>query len=113
MSGASSSSPFSARVVAILIAVAAISFGAVLVMAGWALSRAHTLGDAPARAVAVGALFFLASDATLAINRFVTPLPHAAVWVLGSYYAAQCFLVMGWLRGQAPALPRHALAQGT
>ena len=60
-----------------------------------------------------GALFFLASDATLAINRFVTPLPHAAVWVLGSYYAAQCFLVMGWLRGQAPALPRHALAQGT
>ena len=31
-----SASPFSARVVAVLIAVAAISFGAVLVMAGWA-----------------------------------------------------------------------------
>lgn len=31
-----SASPFSARVVGVLIAVAAISFGAVLVMAGWA-----------------------------------------------------------------------------
>ena len=40
------------------------------------------------------------SDATLAIGRFLTPLPHAAVWVLGSYYAAQCLIVMGWLRGQ-------------
>jgi uncharacterized membrane protein YhhN len=40
------------------------------------------------------------SDTALAINRFVSPLPHSAVWVLGSYYAAQCLIVMGWLRGQ-------------
>ena len=42
---------------------------------------------------------FMLSDATLAINRFVSPLPHSPVWVLGSYYAAQCLIVIGWLRG--------------
>lgn len=40
----------------------------------------------------------MVSDALLAINRFVLPLPASALWVLGSYYAAQCLLVMGLLR---------------
>jgi len=40
------------------------------------------------------------SDALLAINRFVSPLPMSAFWVLGSYYAAQCLMVMGVLRIQ-------------
>jgi hypothetical protein len=56
MSGAPSSSPFSARVVAILIAVAAISFGAVLVMAGWApeLRDRNRAGDHPYSTSALG-----------------------------------------------------------
>ncbi|MDP3458711.1 MAG: hypothetical protein Q8S09_05490, partial [Hyphomonas sp.] len=56
MSGAQSSSPFSARVVAILIAVAAISFGAVLVMAGWApeLRDRNRAGDHPYSTSAIG-----------------------------------------------------------
>ena len=58
-------------------------------MTAQALGRASVLGDTDARAVAVGACFFMLSDTLLAINRFVTPLPLAAVWVLGSYYIAQ------------------------
>ncbi|MDP1556127.1 MAG: hypothetical protein Q8L84_11785 [Hyphomonas sp.] len=56
MSGAQSSSPFSARVVAILIGVAAISFGAVLVMAGWApeLRDRNRAGDHPYSTSAIG-----------------------------------------------------------
>lgn len=57
MSGnAPASSPFSARVVAILIAVAAISFGAVLVMAGWApeLRDRNQAGDHPYSTSALG-----------------------------------------------------------
>jgi sterol desaturase/sphingolipid hydroxylase (fatty acid hydroxylase superfamily)/uncharacterized membrane protein YhhN len=73
---------------------------AIAVMASWAVSRATVLADGPAWAVAVGAICFLVSDATLAVNRFVMPLPHSAVWVLTTYYAAQCLLVMGWLRGR-------------
>jgi uncharacterized membrane protein YhhN len=69
-------------------------------MASWAVSRATVLADGPAWAVAVGAISFLISDATLAINRFVMPLPHSAVWVLTTYYAAQCLMVMGWRRGR-------------
>ena len=74
---------------------------AIAVMAALAVGRAQVLGNTSARLVALGAVCFLVSDTTLAINRFVTPLPHSAVWVLGSYYAAQCLIAIGWLRGQA------------
>jgi sterol desaturase/sphingolipid hydroxylase (fatty acid hydroxylase superfamily)/uncharacterized membrane protein YhhN len=74
---------------------------AIAAMSALAISRAQVLDNTAARLVALGAACFLVSDATLAINRFVSPLPHSAVWVLGSYYAAQCLIVMGWLRGQA------------
>jgi sterol desaturase/sphingolipid hydroxylase (fatty acid hydroxylase superfamily)/uncharacterized membrane protein YhhN len=72
---------------------------AIAAMAALAIGRAQRLGGA-AWLVALGAACFLFSDATLAINRFVAPLPHAPVWVLGSYYAAQCLIVIGWLRGE-------------
>ena len=47
----------------------------------------------------VGGLLFMSSDALLAINRFHTPLPASALWVLATYWAAQ------WLI--ASALPRR------
>jgi alkylglycerol monooxygenase len=41
----------------------------------------------------VGACFFMLSDALLATNRFVAPLPLASLWVLATYYAAQVLIV--------------------
>ena len=38
------------------------------------------------------------SDSLIAVNRFVTPLPLAGLWVLGSYYAAQLLIVLNALR---------------
>lgn len=73
---------------------------AICAMASVAVGRALLLGDTPARMVAAGALFFMVSDATLAFNRFVSPLPLASVWVLCTYYAAQCLIVMGMLRSR-------------
>ncbi|MDM0049101.1 lysoplasmalogenase family protein [Variovorax sp. J22R115] len=58
-------------------------------MAAQALGRAAVFSDASARRVAVGACLFMLSDALLATNRFVSPLPVASLWVLASYYAAQ------------------------
>ena len=69
-------------------------------MAAQAMGRATVLGDGASRAVAVGAACFMASDALLAVNRFVTHLPAQAFWVLSTYYAAQCLLVMGLLRSK-------------
>ena len=76
---------------------------AIALMAAQAIGRATVLRDKPSVLVAVGALCFMLSDTLLAINRFVTPLPMSPVWVLGTYYTAQCLIVAGVLRQrQAP-----------
>ena len=71
---------------------------AIITMAGTALDRAAQRRTRGSQAVALGALLFLASDLCLAVNRFVAPVPLSSVWVLGTYYAAQCLMLMGWLR---------------
>ena len=81
----------------------------IALMAAQAIGRATLHRDGASLAVALGAGFFMLSDATLATNRFVSPLPMSQVWVLGSYYAAQVLIVMGVLRGRragaAPIAP--------
>jgi alkylglycerol monooxygenase len=76
---------------------------AIVIMASVAMGRAQRLNGMPARLVAVGTVLFMASDATLAFNRFVSPVPLAQAWVLGTYYAAQCLIVMGMLRSDRRA----------
>lgn len=71
----------------------------IALMAAQALGRARTLGDRAAHQVALGACIFMLSDALLATNRFVLPLPLAQVGVLTTYYAAQAFIVHGTVRG--------------
>lgn len=73
---------------------------AIVCMASMAWGRAGLLNNGPARMVALGTVFFVVSDATLAYNRFVSPLPFARAWVLSTYYAAQCLIVIGWLRAK-------------
>lgn len=45
--------------------------------------------------VAIGALVFMASDLTLAINRFVAPIKNVHLWVMSSYTLAQGMMVFG------------------
>ena len=54
--------------------------------------------------VAIGAGFFMLSDALLATNKFATPLPMAQLWVLSTYYIAQ-ILMTRFARPAASALP--------
>lgn len=67
--------------------------GVIVLMAAQALGRATVLRTPAAWGVAAGSLCFMLSDSLLALNRFVTPLPQATLWVLGSYYLAQWLLV--------------------
>jgi alkylglycerol monooxygenase len=69
--------------------------GVIACMAAQAIGRASVLRgrDPGASWVAVGACLFMLSDALLATNRFVSPLPLASLWVLGTYYAAQILIV--------------------
>jgi len=66
---------------------------AIALMAAQALGRASALRDPAATRVAMGACLFMLSDTLLAFNRFVQPLPMAALWVLSSYYLAQVLMV--------------------
>ena len=77
---------------------------AIAAMAGLASALAlesptllHTLACA-------GALLFVVSDSFLAWNRFRAPLPHAPLWVLGTYFGAQWLIALSlgggaWLFG--------------
>lgn len=57
-------------------------------MTAQAASRALSLGTDGSRLAALGGLFFLVSDTTLAFNKFHAPVPASAVLVLGTYYLA-------------------------
>ncbi len=72
----------------------------IALMAAQAWGRWHEAGrtDRPAALlVALGACSFMLSDALLATNYFVQPLPWAQLWVLASYYLAQALIVTGLL----------------
>ncbi|MDP3310873.1 MAG: lysoplasmalogenase family protein, partial [Polaromonas sp.] len=65
----------------------------IALMAAQAIGRASVLRDRAAVGVAVGAGFFMLSDALLATNKFAQPLPMAQLWVLSTYYIAQILIV--------------------
>jgi uncharacterized membrane protein YhhN len=84
-----------APVVAYVVCLAAM---AAQTASAWRVAR----GDADkalARSAAIGGALFLISDTLLAFDRFHSPLPLAALWILASYWAAQ------WLI--AGSLPPH------
>ncbi|TNF61876.1 MAG: hypothetical protein EP306_05335 [Burkholderiales bacterium] len=81
-------------------------------MAAQAIGRALVLRDGASMLVAAGAVAFVISDTLLAVNRFVSPLPASAVWVLSTYYAAQCLIVGGVIRQVRSAAPRQASLSG-
>jgi sterol desaturase/sphingolipid hydroxylase (fatty acid hydroxylase superfamily)/uncharacterized membrane protein YhhN len=66
----------------------------IAVMAAQAIGRAAVLKDRASVAVAIGAVFFMASDTLLALNRFWQPLPMAQFWVLATYYVAQILIAV-------------------
>jgi len=47
--------------------------------------------------VAIGATVFVVSDATLSIDRFVRPLPHARLILMVTYHVGQALIVAGVL----------------
>ena len=79
----------------------AVYVSVIALMAAQAWGRYQVQQDRSALLVALGASAFMVSDSILAINRFVQPLPWAAIWVLASYYVAQALIVQGSLRWQA------------
>jgi uncharacterized membrane protein YhhN len=71
-------------------------------MAGQAAARARVLATPAATLAAVGGGFFVLSDATLAFDRFHTPLAPAMGVVLATYWLAQVLIAASlWSRRPA------------
>lgn len=66
----------------------------IILMVWQALAAAWIVGTPGARLAGLGATLFLASDATLAVNRFRSPLRWAQAWIMGSYVAAQGLIAL-------------------
>ncbi|MFT4939127.1 MAG: putative membrane protein YhhN [Paraglaciecola sp.] len=50
------------------------------------------------RYILLGAILFVTSDSLLAVNKFLFTLPFENVLIMGSYYAAQYFLIVGCVK---------------
>jgi len=61
------------------------------------------------RLFALGAVFFVASDSALAINKFSAPFPHAALVIMVTYGLAQFLLTNGALQYILREKSRHSL----
>ena len=71
---------------------------AILTMAALAVGRALEMATPMRLAAAAGALLFVVSDATLAINRFRQPFRLAQAVVLATYFAAQLLIALSTLQ---------------
>ncbi len=64
----------------------------ICLMVSQALGRSAALGDTAARRIALGACIFMASDALIAVNKFLTAIPLAPFWILVTYFTAQLLI---------------------
>jgi sterol desaturase/sphingolipid hydroxylase (fatty acid hydroxylase superfamily)/uncharacterized membrane protein YhhN len=90
----------------------AVYVAVICLMGAQALGRASVLRDGAARTVAAGAVLFMTSDTLLAVNRFVAPLPLAALWVLSTYFAGQLLIARFAAPSAADDPPGNARAAG-
>ena len=70
---------------------------AILMMAITAFRRKKMVSSVSFKLVLIGALFFIASDSILAINKFLNAVPYSHILVMGSYAAAQFLITKGVL----------------
>lgn len=75
---------------------------ALAAMATQAACVFHARPGPATRAAGWGGLLFVVSDALLAIDKFAAPVPHAAAWVLLTYWLAQWSIARSVAAGPNP-----------
>ena len=70
---------------------------AILLMAITAFRRKKMVSSESFKLVFIGALFFIASDSILAINKFLSAVPYSHILVMGTYATAQFLITKGIL----------------
>ena len=70
----------------------------IMIMAIMARLREGNSGQESYQLALFGSLLFVASDSILAFNAFHTAIPHAGLFIMTTYCAAQLLLVLGILK---------------
>jgi len=68
---------------------------ALMLMVMTAIFRYGRTSDKSFRFILFGAILFMASDSTLAMNKFYSPVPFAGIWIMTTYIVAQYLIVRG------------------
>lgn len=71
---------------------------AITSMAFIASLRSREVSRASYQRVLIGSLLFVVSDTLIAVNSFVSPVPHSHFWIMSTYMAAQYLIVRGMLK---------------
>jgi uncharacterized membrane protein YhhN len=69
----------------------------ILTMLAGAINRIEKVGRASYYMVLTGAILFVISDSSIAINRFSHRLPCASAIIMGTYVIAQYLIIMGYI----------------
>ena len=83
----------------IMIPVVLLYAVSLVAMSALALNRFGLSLATDARMVFAGSVLFVMSDTLLAVNKFMTSLPHGGFWVMLTYILAQYLIMMG-LKGR-------------
>lgn len=54
--------------------------------------------------IIAGAALFIVSDSLIAINKFLTPIPAASLFIMTTYYAGQFLICRGVIKKADPDL---------
>lgn len=80
------------------IPVAIYSF-TILAMVATAIGRKGNVSRESHNLVLIGAVAFMFSDSLIAMNKFVSPIPYANIWIMLLYMTGQLLIVRGYLAG--------------
>uniref|UniRef100_A0A8C3STF6 lysoplasmalogenase n=1 Tax=Chelydra serpentina TaxID=8475 RepID=A0A8C3STF6_CHESE len=55
----------------------------------------------------IGAVLFMVSDLTIAVNKFCFPVPYSRAIIMATYYAAQMLIALSAVERRSPSLKVH------
>lgn len=78
---------------------------------GWrAGARVGNMSRWTKQSSCAGAVLFMISDFTIAVSRFVHPVPFSHTIIMVTYYAAQLLIALSVVDSQVDAILEHSLA---
>lgn len=73
-------------------------YTALLLTMGWrANARVTNVNHLPKLLGAIGAILFVISDSLIGVDAFYSPIKHAKIWIMITYYAAQLGITLSTL----------------